>query len=105
MREGGPSSIILLLLLRVVAVCCWVVAKSGVAWLSPRDSQAAKCGVAPGVALCDAQPGRAIVAAEIVTGIIMGAAADQTLVVTGESGTAVPDRGSEGGLLLMRLQT
>lgn len=103
MREGGPSSIILPLLLRVVAVCCWVVAKSGVAWLSPRDSEAAKCGVAPGVALCVAQPGRAIVADEIVTGIIMGAAADQTLVVTGESGTAVPDRGSEGGLLLMRL--
>lgn len=57
------------------------------------------------VSLCVSRNLVAIVAAEIVTGIIMGAAADHTLVVTGESGTAVPDRGSEGGLLLMRLQT
>lgn len=98
--RGGPEFHHLPLFLHVVAVCCWVVAKSGVAWLSPRDSEAAKCGVAPGVALCVAQPGRAIVADEIVTGIIMGAAADWWSLVS----PGLP-WGSEGGLLLMRLQT
>lgn len=55
--------------------------------------------LAPGCRfVCVAQPGRAIVTDEIVTGIIMGAAAaDQTLAVTGESGTAVCEIGVARG--------